>query len=117
EEGIGSWRLNKTEDIKFPIDEALMDLKGNRLFHIHEHTAQNIKLTIEDEYYTDKMCGYIEERKRMLIRAEYGGCGKSYTCKLMETNVYKVLFVCPTYKLANNYKEHTATPSTSFSAS
>jgi len=27
EEGIGSWRLNRTEDIKFPIDESLMGLK------------------------------------------------------------------------------------------
>ncbi|MFM7986801.1 MAG: hypothetical protein ACKPKO_46555, partial [Candidatus Fonsibacter sp.] len=31
EEGIGHWRLNKTDDIKFPIDEALMALKENRL--------------------------------------------------------------------------------------
>ncbi|MFM7981889.1 MAG: hypothetical protein ACKPKO_21475, partial [Candidatus Fonsibacter sp.] len=57
----------------------------------------------------DKLCGYIEEHKRMMIRAEYGGCGKSYTCKSMETKGHKVLFVCPTNKLANNYKEHGCT--------
>ena len=109
EEGIGSWRLNRTEDIKFPIDETLMALKENRLVQIHEHVARNIELAIEDEYDTDKLCGYIEEHRRMMIRAEYGGCGKSYTCKSMETRGHKVLFVCPTNKLANNYKEHGCT--------
>ncbi|MFM7986711.1 MAG: hypothetical protein ACKPKO_46090, partial [Candidatus Fonsibacter sp.] len=34
---------------------------------------------------------------------------KSYTCKSMETRGHKVLFVCPTNKLANNYKEHGCT--------
>ena len=105
EDGIGNWRLNRTEDIKFPIEQSLMALKENRLAQIHEHTTQNIELAIEEEYNTDKLRGYIEEHKRMMIRAEYGGCGKSYTCKSMETRGHKVLFVCPTNKLANNYKE------------
>ena len=61
EGGIGSWRLNRTEDIKFPIDESLMSLKENRLVQIHEHATQNIELTIKDEYDTDKLCGCIEE--------------------------------------------------------
>ncbi|MFM7989816.1 MAG: hypothetical protein ACKPKO_61930, partial [Candidatus Fonsibacter sp.] len=56
-----------------------MALNENRIVHIHEHTTQNIKLTIEDKYNTDKLCGYIEEHKRMMIKAE------SYTCKSMET--------------------------------
>ncbi|MFM7978155.1 MAG: hypothetical protein ACKPKO_02470, partial [Candidatus Fonsibacter sp.] len=109
EEGIGNWRLNRTEDIKIPIDEALMALKENRLVQIHDHTTQNIRLTIEDEYNTDNLCGYIEEHNQMMIRAEYGGCGKSYTCKSMATRGHKVLFVCPTNKLANNYKENGCT--------
>jgi hypothetical protein len=54
--GIGSWRLDRTDDIKFPIDEALMALKENRLVQIHEHATHNIELTIEDEYNTDKLC-------------------------------------------------------------
>ena len=73
EDGIGNWRLNKTEDIKFPIDETLMALKENRLVQIHKHATQNVELTIQDEYDTDKLCGYIEEHKRIMIRAEYGG--------------------------------------------
>ena len=77
EDGVGSWRLNKTADIKIPIEQSLMALKESRPVQIHEHTTQNIELAITDEYNTDKLCGYIEEHKRMMIRAEYGGCGKS----------------------------------------
>ncbi|MFM7978145.1 MAG: hypothetical protein ACKPKO_02420, partial [Candidatus Fonsibacter sp.] len=72
-------------------------------------------MTIQDEYDTDKLCGYIEKQKRMMIRAEYGGCGKSYTCKSMETRGHKVLFACPTNKLANHYKEHGCTINKLFS--
>jgi hypothetical protein len=67
EEGIGSWRLNRTDDIKFPIDETLMALKENRLVQIHDHATQRIELTVQDEYDTDKLCGYIEEHKRIVI--------------------------------------------------
>ena len=42
----------------------------------------------------------------MMARAEYGGCGKSYACKSMERRRRKVLFACPTNRLASNYKEH-----------
>ncbi len=45
----------------------------------------------------------------MIIKAEYGGCGKSYTCKSMESNGHKVLIVCPTNRLANNSNEHGCT--------
>ncbi|MFM7980849.1 MAG: hypothetical protein ACKPKO_16180, partial [Candidatus Fonsibacter sp.] len=34
EDGIGSWRLNKTEDIKFPMDESLLTLRNKRLVEI-----------------------------------------------------------------------------------
>ncbi|MFM7977862.1 MAG: hypothetical protein ACKPKO_00990, partial [Candidatus Fonsibacter sp.] len=74
------------------IDKALMALKENRLVQIHERTTQHTELTIEDEYNTDNLCGYIEEHNRIMIRAEYDGCGKSYTCKTMETRGHKVLF-------------------------
>ncbi|MFM7979748.1 MAG: hypothetical protein ACKPKO_10570, partial [Candidatus Fonsibacter sp.] len=81
EAGVGNWRLNRTDDTKFPIKEALVSFNGSRLVQIHEHTTQNIALTVDDEYNTDKLCGYLEEHNRMMmIKAEYGGCGKSYTC-------------------------------------
>ena len=44
-----------------------------------------------------------------MIKPEYGGCGKSYTCMSMKRMGHKVLCVCPTNRLANNYKEHGCT--------
>ena len=49
EKGIGKWRLNRTDDIKFPINKSTMALKEKRLAQIHKHTTQNIEMTIEDE--------------------------------------------------------------------
>ena len=45
----------------------------------------------------------------MTIKAEYGGCGKSYACNSLESRGHKVLFVCPTNKPASNYKDHGCT--------
>ncbi|MFM7979264.1 MAG: hypothetical protein ACKPKO_08105, partial [Candidatus Fonsibacter sp.] len=36
EKGIWNWRLNRTDDIKFPIDESIMALKENRPVQTHE---------------------------------------------------------------------------------
>ena len=41
-----------------------------------------------------------------MVRAEYTGCGKSFACKAMEKRGHKVLFVCPTNKLAQNNNEN-----------
>ena len=41
-----------------------------------------------------------------MVRAEFASFGKSYTCKHMANRGHKVLFVCPTNKLASNYGEH-----------
>jgi superfamily II DNA or RNA helicase len=40
-----------------------------------------------------------------MVRADYPGSGKSFACKHMEKRGHKVLFVCPTNKLASNYKK------------
>ena len=68
-----------------------------------------------DEYDTIYMCKLFEQYKRVMVRAEYAGCGKSYACKEMEKLGHKVLFVCPTNKLAQNNKEHGVTLNKFFS--
>ena len=83
-EGIGSWRLNRTEDIKFPQENALLVLKENKKPEIAEPKTTPIELSLEDEYNTDKLCEYFEQHKRVMIRAEYAGCGKSYACEKMK---------------------------------
>jgi hypothetical protein len=44
-----------------------------------------------------------------MLRAEFAGSGKSFACKAMEERGYKVLFVCPTNKLAQNNLENGCT--------
>ena len=81
DEGSGSWRLNDTKDIKYRVDESLLTLKQNTLVEIHEPRTLPIDLGAEDAYDLDGLRGHTEEhRNMMMIRAEYGGCGKSYTC-------------------------------------
>ena len=52
---------------------------------------------------------YLKKYKRVMVRAEYVGCGKSYACKEMEKRGHKVLFVCPTNRLSQNNKENGVT--------
>ena len=103
QEGIGSWRLNRDSDIIFPTDESILRLRENKLIEIREHIANPIPLTIEDEYNLDKLCSIFETNKQVMIRAEFGGCGKSFACEAMKERGHRVLFVCPTNKLAKKY--------------
>ena len=80
-------------------------MKENKKPDISEPKTTPIELSLEDEYNTDKLCEYFEQHKRVMIRAEYAGCGKSYACEEMTKRGHKVLFVCPTNKLASKYGE------------
>ena len=63
-------------------------------------------ITITNEWDTNEICEQFEKHKRVMVRAEYAGCGKSYACKAMENRNHKVLFVCPTNKLVQNNREN-----------
>ncbi len=56
-------------------------------------------MDIPDEYDTTHICRLIEKHRRIMIRALYGGCGKSYCAEFMSELGYKVLFVVPTNRL------------------
>ena len=43
-----------------------------------------IRLHIDDEYDTLPICKQIIENNRVMIRAAYGGSGKSYICEYYE---------------------------------
>ena len=47
----------------------------------------------------DRLCEIFEDRKRVLVRAEFAGSGKRYACIHMQKRGHKVVFVCPTNKL------------------
>ena len=63
------------------------------------------RLQINDEYDTLPICKKNIENNRVMIRAAYGGSGKSYICEYFEKIGYNVLFVVPTNVLVPKYNE------------
>ena len=100
-DGIGGWRLSKTDNINIPSVDY--ELKINDFIKIEEPTFT--KLHIEDEYDTLSICNQIIKNNRVMIRAAYGGSGKSYICEYFEKMGYNVLFVVPTNVLVQKYNE------------
>ena len=45
----------------------------NKLIEPVEFKSTKIPLTKDDEYDTDKLCGIVEQHRRVMSRAEYGG--------------------------------------------
>jgi hypothetical protein len=97
---VGGWRLSKTEDIKFPF-EYFMNKKN---IEIKIDVPHFERVEIKDEYDTNEICEVFEKYKRVIVRADMPGCGKSYACEKMKARGHNVLFVCPTNKLVQNYR-------------
>ena len=105
DQGIGSWRVSKREGIIFPFD-TLSPAQLEDIEFAHLKTQQ---LVVNDEWNVSEMCDHFEKHRRVMVRADYAGCGKSFACKAMEARGHKVLFVCPTNKLAQNNLENGVT--------
>jgi len=103
--GFGSWRVSKTEGILFPTES----LSRTELEDIEIRPLETTQLDVADEWNVNELCDYFEAEKRVMVRAEFAGCGKSHACKAMEARGHKVLFVCPTNKLAQNNRENGTT--------
>ncbi len=101
EEGIGTWRVSKNENIIFPSD----DIKVQESVNIPIVSAVVNALPVVNEWSTDELCDLFEKNRRVMVRAVYAGSGKSFACKAMEQRGHKVLFVCPTNKLVQNNRE------------
>ena len=103
--GSGSWRVSKTdtEDIKFP--QSKWEMLENNEIIVEALKVNNIELTLQEEDDVDHICNLFEEHKRVMVRAEYAGSGKSYCCKHMLHKGQKLLFACPTNVLAQKYDE------------
>jgi len=113
---IGCWRTSKWDEddgIKFPTGSV--EMKENTLIEVRRMTVEPISLTIADEYNTDKLCELFEKHRRVMIRAKFPGCGKSYACERMQERGHAVLFVAPTNKLASNYGQNGCTINRFFS--
>ena len=98
--GIGSWRVSKKEDIKLPTD--LLKYDENQMVEIPKIESKSIEVV--DEYDSDKIIEMVEKENPMMIRGAYPGTGKSYICQKMAEKGYNVIFVCPTNKLLQAFE-------------
>ncbi len=75
----GGWRVSKEDKIIFPTDKWC--LVKNQEIKIKPVEIQ--RLHVVDEYDNEEICSLFEQYKHVIIRAEYGGSGKSYACAYM----------------------------------
>ena len=102
---IGSWRVSKRGDVTLPFET--LQVKQLTTPKVAKAVRRNVP--VQDEWNTDELCDLFSEHRRVMVRAEYAGCGKSYACKAMEKRGLRVLFVCPTNKLVQNNRENGVT--------
>jgi len=85
---IGDWR--SCDRFNFPSKPFFV--KTSFLDDITEY--ENVTGEVKDEWNTDEIIDeHVLNNRRLMIRAEYAGSGKSYICKHMKNRNYKVLFV------------------------
>ena len=65
-------------------------------------TQKYERININNEWNVDEICNNIIKYKHVMIRADLQGSGKTYAAQHMIKLGYRVLFVCPTNKLAQN---------------
>ena len=61
-------------------------------------------IDIENEYATDDIIEVNKENNPIMIRGVYAGTGNSYICQKMVGKGYKVMFVCPTNRLLQEFE-------------
>ena len=109
----GGWRVSKIENINLPTD--LYKYQYNNAIKNDVPTFERVEL--KGEWDCNAMCDIFEEKKRVMIRANLPGSGKSYACEQMRNRGHNVLFVCPTNKLVQKYGSSGVTINRFFSIS
>ena len=84
ETGIGSWCFSRSDDINFPDSSKLLEVRENTFKPLRSHPVRPTQL--KDEWGMDAVCNQFEEKRRVMIRAEFAGCGKSYACEQMKSH-------------------------------
>ena len=74
-------------------------------------------IEVEDKYNTDAIVEKIVDKKQVMIRGTAPGTGKSYICKRMAELGHKVVFVCPTNRLSQEFEGEAMTVNKFFSIS
>ena len=97
---IGGWRIPEQDNMYLPgVDYTLVE--NNLLKNDNPITFETIKLN--DEWDVKEICNVFKDKKRVMVRGDTPGCGKSFACEHMKTLGHKVLFVCAWKDSLNNY--------------
>ena len=97
---IGGWRISEKDNIYLPgVDYTLV--QNNLLKIDNPITFETVKLN--DEWDVKEICNVFKDKKRVMVRGDTPGCGKSFACEHMKTLGHKVLFVCAWQESLNNY--------------
>ena len=99
-DGIGGWRVSKGQEVLIP--SMKYNVVENEVVEVP--TRGNKEIKIVDEYKTDDIIKKIVDVKQVMIRGLIPGTGKSYICQKMTNKGYKVLFVCPTNRLLQEFE-------------
>ena len=78
----------------------MFTMKINNKIDIEKPSFKRINIT--NEWDVDDICQSIIVHEHVMIRADLQGSGKTYAAQHMVKLGYRVLFVCPTNKLAQN---------------
>ena len=104
---IGEWRVSK--ELFKPLEQQDYVIVENELQAFEETNTKAKRIELKDEWDVDELCEHILKHKRVMIRAKYPGSGKSYVCEHLAKTGHNVLFVCPTNRLAQKYKQRGVT--------
>ena len=98
---LGSWRVSKnSNDLILPTNQY--EVSKNELIEIP--TYSNNTIGLKNEYDTNSIIEEIKTQNPVMIRGLVPGTGKSYICQKVVEHDYKVLFVCPTNRLLQEFE-------------
>ncbi|MFM7978663.1 MAG: hypothetical protein ACKPKO_05055 [Candidatus Fonsibacter sp.] len=80
DDGFGAWRVSTESNIILP--SFSLQQKENHKIKIGLLMIKHVD--VPDAYDTGYICKLFEQYKRVMVKAESAGCGKSYACKEME---------------------------------
>jgi hypothetical protein len=104
---VGEWRVSK--ELFKPLEQQDYVVVENEVQPFEETNTTANRIELKDEWDVNELCEHLLEHKRVMIRAKFPGSGKSYACEHLAKAGHKVLFVCPTNRLAQKYKQHGVT--------
>ena len=96
---VHGWRVSKCDD-----QTAHLTITSLQRMNLSKYLFMKAMIEVEDEYNTDAIVEKTVDKKQVMIRGTAPGTGKSYICKRMAELGHKVVFVCPTNRLSQEFE-------------